>query len=343
FMMLLATFQLLLSRYSGQDDIVVGTDVANRNHMEVEGVVGFFVNQLVLRVRLCGDPTFKELLRRVREVTLGAYVHQDLPFVKLVDELNLERDLSRNPLFQVMLSSQNFPVQSIEVDELALAPYEIKTEIARLDLEMQVTEVGKRLSGILIYNTDLFDGSTISRLLDHFRTLLGSALECPDRQLAELEMLTAAERRQLLIEWNDTATDFPQDQCFHELFEAQAGRTPEAIAVVFAGQHLSYLELDQRASHLAQLLAQRGIGPGALVGLLSERCPELLIAILAVFKTGSAYLPFDPRHPATRLAQLLSQSSAQSVLTQARFAASLSESLAQLPFAVTPQVETLEE
>ncbi len=343
FMTLLAAFQILLGRYSGQDDIVVGTDVANRNHIEIEEIVGFFVNQLVLRGNLCGDPTFKELLGRVREITIGAYAHQDLPFENLVDELGVVRDLSRNPLFQVMLSFQHIQARSFEIDKLTLAPFEIKTGVARLDVEMQVIESGKRLSGALLYNRDLFDDSTMSRLLDHFQTLLNSIMEAPDRNIAELEMLSAAERRQLLIEWNDTASYFPQEERFDQLFEAQVDRAPEAIAVVFAEQHLSYSELDRGANRLAQSLSQRGIGMGALVGLLSERGIDLLTAILAVFKAGGAYLPLDPRYPATRLAQVVGQSGTPLVLTQARFKPLLSDSLAHLPGATTPQVEVLEE
>jgi amino acid adenylation domain-containing protein len=271
FMTLLAAFKVLLNRYTSQDDVLVGTPIANRNRQETEGLIGFFVNALVLRTDLSGDPSFRELLRRVREVCLGAYSHQDLPFDRLVEELHLKRDLSRNPLFQVMFALQNAPLRALELPGLTLSPVEGDSETAHFDLTLQIVDTGQELTAALVYNTDLFEAGTIARMLGNFKNLLEAIVADPEQRLSDLPLLTEAERQQLLafaepqpdspqsgcsrttapaegwgvrataqrrlVEWNGTRTDYPKDKCLHQLFEEQVRRTPEAIAVVFeAGQ-----------------------------------------------------------------------------------------------------------
>ena len=243
FMTLLAAFQTLLHRYSGQEDIAVGTPIAGRTRSETEGLIGFFVNTLVLRSDLSANPTFRELLARVRKVALEAYEHQDLPFEKLVEELHPDRDLSRSPLFQVMFAHQNVPRQTFELPGLTVSPVEINNDTAKFDLSLYTRDETQGLKASLEYNTDLFDAATVKRLLGHFEVLLEGIVANPDQRLSELPILTEAERHQLLVEWNDTKTDYPNDKCIHELFEAQVERTPDAVAVVFEDKQLTYREL----------------------------------------------------------------------------------------------------
>ncbi|HKV35211.1 MAG TPA: amino acid adenylation domain-containing protein [Pyrinomonadaceae bacterium] len=314
FMILLAAFQVLLSRYSGQDDIVVGTPIAGRGRIETEDLIGFFVNTLVLRTDLAGNPSFQELLRRVREVALGAAAHQDLPFEKLVEELQPERDLNRTPLFQVMFALQNVPRDSYELPNLTLSAIGAETGAAKFDLTLFFHPTGEGLLGILEYNTDLFDAESIQSMWRHFETLLRGLIEHSEQQILSLPLLNEAERRQVLVDWNDTATAFPHDACFPQLFEEQVKRTPEAIAVASGKTNLTYDELNQRANRLAGFLAGKGIGPETVVAVLAPRGISLLTAILAIFKTGAAYLPLDPRHPAARHVQVLTQSRASMLL-----------------------------
>ena len=234
-MTLLAAFQTLLHRYTGQDDIAVGSFIANRNWLETEGLIGFFVNTLVLRTDLSGNPSFQELLGRVREVTLGAYSHQDLPYEKLVEELRPPRDLSRNPLFQVLFALRNTPRQAPELAGLTLSSLEVDNETAKFDLTLELGETPEGLSGWFEYSTDLFDAATIARMAGHFQTLLEGIVADPEQRVATLPLLPADERRRLLMEWNDTAADYPQDKCLHEVFEDQVARTPDAVAVVCEG------------------------------------------------------------------------------------------------------------
>lgn len=314
FMILLAAFQVLLSRYSGQDDIVVGTPIAGRGRIETEDLIGFFVNTLVLRTDLAGNPSFQELLRRVREVALGAAAHQDLPFEKLVEELQPERDLNRTPLFQVMFALQNIPQDSYELSNLALSAIGAETGAAKFDLTLFFHPTGDGLLGTLEYNTDLFDAESIRNMWQHFETLLRGLIGHPEQQILSLPLLTEPERRQLLVEWNDTATPFPHDASFQQLFEEQVKRTPEAIAIASEKTTLTYNELNQRANRLAGFLVAKGIGPEEVVAVLAPRGISLLTAMLAIFKTGAAYLPLDPRHPAARHVQVLTQSRASLLL-----------------------------
>ena len=318
FMTLLAVFQILLYRYTGQEDVIVGSPIANRNRVEVEGLIGFFVNTLVLRTELSGDPSFRELLGRVREVALGAYAHQDLPFEKLVEELQLERDLSRNPLFQVMFVLQNAPISALEFRGLSLTPLEVHNGTAKLDLTLALEETSEGIKGGVEYNTDLFEAATITRMVGHFQTLLESIVANPEQHLWDLPLLTAAEQHQILVEWNNTQIDYPNNTCIHQLFEAQVERTPNATAVVFDNQQLTYQQLNHRANLLAHHLQKLGVKPEVTVGICLERSLEMLVAILAILKAGGAYIPLDPTYPLERLAFMLEDSLLSLLLTNSK-------------------------
>jgi amino acid adenylation domain-containing protein len=324
FMVLLAAFQALLGCYSGQDDVCVGTPIANRTRPELEGLIGFFVNTLVLRADLGGDPPFRQLLARVREAALGAYAHQDLPFEMLVEAMQPQRDLSRTPLFQVMFILQNTPLPSVDVPGLRFSPVEADSGTAKFDLLLALAETEQGLAGNLEYNSDLFEAATARRVLDHFRYLLEAAVADPARPLSELPLLTAAERRQVLGEWNATETGFPEAQTVHRLFEFQAEQTPEAVALVFEGEHLTYRELNARANRLAHSLQDLGVGPEVLVGICLERSVDMVVALLGVLKAGGAYVPLDPAYPQERLAFMIADAGVPVVLTQQALAAGLS-------------------
>ncbi|AFY88054.1 non-ribosomal peptide synthetase [Chroococcidiopsis thermalis] len=321
FMTLLAAFQTLLHRYTGQEDIAVGSPIANRNRPEIEPLIGFFVNSLVLRTDLSGNPTFWELLGRVREVTLGAYAHQDLPFEKLVEELRPERDLSRHPLFSVAIALQNTPITALELPGLALSQFEFDRGTSRLDLEFHLWQTPAGLQGQIIYSTDLFDRSTIVRMLGHFQTLLAGIVADPHRRLADLPILTAAERQQLLVEWNLTQQDYPL-QCIHQLFEAQADKTPNAIAVVYKDEQLTYQELNYRSNQLASYLQTLGVAPEVKVGICVERSFLMMVGILGILKAGGAYVPLDPAYPSERLKFMLEDAQITILLTQQSLAPS---------------------
>ena len=323
FMTLLAAFKTLLYRYTGQEDILVGTPIANRNRSEIERLIGFFVNTLVMRTDLGETPSFRELLSRVRKVALEAYARQDLPFEYLVDELQLERDLSHAPLFQVMFVFGNTPMSALELPDLTMSLLETDSGTAKFDLTLSMRENEQGLIGDLEYNTDLFDKSTIARMLTHFQTLLEGVVANPDQRLADLPLLTEAERQQLLVEWNDTQTDYPSEVCLHQLFEAQVERSPDAIAVVFEDQQLTYRELNQRANQLANYLQKLGVGPEVLVGICLERSLEMMVGLLGILKAGGAYVPLDPAYPQERLAFILEDAQLPVLLTQARLAETL--------------------
>ncbi len=314
FMTLLAAWQALLARYSGQDDIGVGTPIAGRTRAETEHLIGFFVNTLVLRTDLSGDPPFRELLRRVREVCLGAYAHQDLPFDLLVEELRPERSMGHTPLFQVLFALQNAPLPELELAGLALQPLEIDSGTAKFDLTMSVQQTSHGLSASLEYSTDLFEAATISRMLGHFQVLLEGIVADPECRISALPLLTAAER-QLLLEWNATAVEYPRDRCIHDLFADQARRTPEHLAVIFEDQRLTYAELNRRANQLARYLRRLGVGPEARVGICLERSADLVVALLGILKAGAAYVPLDPTYPHERLAWMQSDAQVSVLLT----------------------------
>ncbi len=308
FMTLLAAFQALLGRYTGQDDVVVGSPIANRNHAETEGLIGFFVNSLVLRGDLSGDPEFSVLLDRTRRRALEAYGHQDLPFDRLVEELRPERRLSQNPLFQVVCALQNAPLAAVELPGLSLAPVDDGFTTARFDLELVFWQAGDGLAGQITYGTELFDPATIRRLAGHFETLTGAVLADPGLRLSRTPLLTGAESHQLLQEWSGAASREEPAPDVVTLFELWAARTPEAPAVVSAEGTLTYGELDRRAGRLARRLRSLGVGPDMPVGLHAPRSPEMVIGALAVLKAGAAYVPLDPAQPPARLAFVVRES-----------------------------------
>ncbi|MGZ8452630.1 MAG: non-ribosomal peptide synthetase [Candidatus Binatia bacterium] len=318
FITLLAAFNALLYRYSGQNDIAIGCPIANRRYVELERLIGFFANTLVFRNSLSGDPTFRDLIARVREVALGAYEHQDVPFEKLVDELQPDRDLSRNPLFQVIFQLRNFPSQLVQPAHITVEPFELHSGIAKFDLSLAMTNEVDGLKAEFEYNPDLFESSTITRMLGHFQTLLAGIVANPDQAISELPLLSEAEKHQLLVEWNDTKTDYPEDRCIHQLFEAQVEKTPDAIAVVFQDQQLTYRELNRRANQLAHFLRKRGVGPETLVALCVERSLEMVVGLLAILKAGGAYVPMDPDYPCDRLDFMLRDTQAAVLLIQER-------------------------
>jgi len=316
YMGLLAAFQILLYRYSRQEDILVGSVIAGRNCKEIEELMGFFVNTFVLRANLSGNPSFKQLLSQVRTTTLDAYDHQDLPFEKLVEELNPERALSYSPLFQVMFVLQNIPTQTDKLLGLETKLVRIETSTAKFDLELSVEENSEGLIASWTYNTDLFDAATIERMHGHFRTLLEGIAANPNKSINQLSILTDKELKQLLIEWNNTSKDYPQDKCIHQLFEEQVERTPDAIAVFFQDQQLTYRELNNRANQLAHYLQKLGVKPNVLVGICIERSLDMIVGLLGILKAGGAYVPLDPSYPQDRIEYMLNDSQIKILLTQ---------------------------
>jgi amino acid adenylation domain-containing protein len=316
FMTLLAAFQTLLGRYSGQTDIVVGSPVANRNRAETEGLIGFFVNMLVMRTDLSGDPSFRELIGRVRETALGAYAHQDVPFEKLVEELQPERDMSRSPLFQIEFVLQNAPVSELRLSGLTLNPVEVEIQTTHHDLSLLMEETEHGLNGWVRYNTDLFEEATIRCLEEHFTTLLAGAVADPERRVAGIPLLTAAEEQQRLYEWNSTQSEYPQSLCIQQLFEEQVERTPGAVAVAFEGEQVTYRELNAKANQLASYLLGLGVGRGQRVGVLMENSIEMVVGILGAVKAGAAYVPLEPAYPAGRIAFIIEDAKLALLLSQ---------------------------
>ena len=316
FVTLLAAFQSLLHRYTGQRDIAVGSGVANRNRTELERLIGFFVNALVMRTDFSDDPTFCELLTRVRQTCLGAYAHQDLPFDRLVAELQPERRSNYNPLCRVFLVYQNFPMPSAEAAGVDLSELRMGTGTAKFDLTLFVRDADGGLLVTAEYDTDLFDPATITRLLGHFRDLLEAVVADPEQPVWALPMLTGAQRHQLLEEWNDTAADYPAGQCAHEVFQEQVKKAPDATALVFGDQQVTYGELNRRANQLAHYLRQRGVGPETVVGICVERSIEAVVGVLGILKAGGAYLPLDPAIPVSRLQFMLEDADTPLLLTQ---------------------------
>lgn len=317
FMTLLAAFKTLLYRYTNQADIVIGTPIADRGLLEVEELVGYFLNVLPLRTDLSGNPTFLELLERVREVCLAGYAHQNLYFERLVQELQPERDPSRNPLFTVMfVFRRNYPMADVETSGLTVSYLSLPGDVARFDLCMYVLESVKGTRVQIIYNSDLFNESTISQMLDHFKTLLIEVVRDPTQRIADLPLLQEAERHRLLVEWNATRAEYPQDVCIHELFEAQAARTPEAVAAIFEGEQLTYQELEQQANQLAHHLKSLGVQPGKHVAVYMHRSLEMIPALLGILKAGGAYVPLEISFPPLRLQWIANSLNVRCLITQ---------------------------
>ena len=346
FMTLLAAFHVLLFRHSGEEDIVVGTPVAGRNQVEVEDLVGCFVNLLVLRANLGACPTFRELLKRVREMVLDAQEHQNLPFEKLVQELQPERDAGQNPLFQVsfqlftswepaddyLIDEGDFEdpgdgveESSIEPNLLDGSPLEIDRGTAAIDFALDLWELPHQIEGVFEYSTDRFDASTVSRLASQYIRLLEGIVADPDLRISDIPMLTEPERRQVLVDWNNTGVDYPGPELLHQLIEAQAARTPDAVALIFGEQQLTYRELNRRSNQLAHYLQSAGAGPEAMIGLCIERSVEMIVGLLGILKAGAAYVPLDPSYPKERLAFYLQDAAPILVLTRERLLSSLPE------------------
>jgi amino acid adenylation domain-containing protein len=316
YMTLVAAFQTLLYRYTGQDDMLIGTFTAGRTQAETEALIGFFVNTLVLRTDLSGNPSFRDLLGRVREVIFDAYAHQEVPFDYLVRELHPTRSPGQNPLFQAMLTLA--PPLSTLPPGWAPARMVGETGAAKFDLSLELADRPEGLICLFEYSTDLFDEVTIARMAGHWQTLLEGILADPSQRLSELPLLTEAERQQLLVEWNDTLTDYPKELSLHQLFEAQVERTPDAVAVVYENEHLTYRELNSKANQLAHYLHRLGVESEMLIGICMERSLDMVVGLLGILKAGGAYVPLDPTYPPERLAFMVEDARVQVLLTQQR-------------------------
>ncbi len=323
FVTLLSGWATLLHRYTGQEDIITGSAIAGRTRAELEGLIGFFVNTLALRLDLSGDPGFRTLLRRMQQLALEVYEHQETPFETLVTALQPERDLSRSPLFQVLFVFHNTPAPTIQFSGVEGCVEEIHNGGAKFDLTFAITDCPEGLWLALEYNADLFEASTVERMLDHFRTLLDGVVANPDARLAELPLLTSQERHQLLFEWNDTRLEFPRNVCLHQLFEEQTERTPNAVALVFGDERLTYRELNNLANLTARRILELGTGPETLVGIYLERSVEMVVGLLATLKAGGAYVALDPAYPAERLRMMLEDAQITILLTQRKLAGTL--------------------
>jgi len=315
FMVLLTAFNVLLHRYTGQDDFIVGSPIDARNRPELAGTIGFFVNTLTLRSDLSGEPTFRELLGRVKQSCLGAYSHQELPFERLVQELDVKRDLSRTPLFQTFFAFQDIADRAVTAGDISLTPLPVETEVSRTDLSFWVAKTENGLTGNMEYSTDLFERETISRLLQHFQNLLQSVIAERDCLISSLPMLGKGEEERLLIEWNATEASYPEKARLHELFESQVRTTPEAVAITYGDENLTYDELNRRANQVANQLQSIGVVPGMLVGICLDRSIEMMVGLLGILKAGGAYVPLDPDFPNERLGYMLSHAEIPVLLT----------------------------
>lgn len=329
FMSLLAAFNILLYRYTDQEDILIGSPIANRNRAELEGMLGLFVNTLVLRNNLSGNPSFRELLHRVREVTIEAYAHQDLPFEMLVEKLQLERDLSRNPLYEIMFVLQNTPTSVQEVSGLTLRTLEFDNGTAQLDIFLSISESQEGLTGCLEYNTDIFDSPTITQFIKNFQTLLENIVVNPEQRINELSLLTASEQEQLLFKFNQTHADYPQDASLNQLFDRQVELIPDSLALISQSEKLTYRQLNHRVNQLAHYLQKQGVTKETLVALCLERSVDIVTGILAILKAGGAYIPLDPNYPVERLNFMLSDSQASLLITKQEILEKLSLSSAK--------------
>jgi amino acid adenylation domain-containing protein len=314
FMVLLAAFQVLLSRHSGQEDVVVGTTIANRDRVETESLIGFFVNTLALRTDLSGNPTFGELVRRIRSLALDAYAHSELPFERLVQELSPRRQRSHTPLFQVLFGLRS-PMALPQLEGLSVSRVALDSETAKFDLTLILEDSGPEIAGFLQYNTDLFETATAERLVAQLEMLLESAVSDPDQRISDLPLMSAAERHRVLVEWNAAGAPYPPDFCLHELFQRQVERSPDAVAASCDEEEITYARLNERANGIAHHLRALGVGPEVIVAVLLERSIEMLAGILAVLKAGGAYLPLDPTHPTERLQYMIADAGARILLT----------------------------
>ncbi len=320
FMVLLAAYKVLLHRYTGAEDIVVGSPIAGRCLEETENLIGLFVNALALRTDLGGDPSFSELIARVKEVALGGYGHQDMPFELLVKELQPDRSLAHNPLFQVMFVLQSEPAPSHELPGLTVSHVQVENIVANFDLTLDAVERDGQFECQFESNADLFDDETITRLLGHFETLLQGIVTNPQQRISALPLLSETERHKLLVEWNGNRSDYPSESCVSTLFEEQVASSPEAVALLFDDQHLTYRQLNRRANQLAHFLRGRGVFAEMRVGICLDRSPEMIVALLGVLKAGAAFVPLDPAYPQTRLQFMIEDAEVKLLLTAAPLA-----------------------
>lgn len=330
FMVLCAGWAILLSRLSGEEDVVIGTPVANRQRPELERLIGFFVNTLALRTQVHGKLRVQEFLHQVRDLTLQAYDHQDVPFEQVVQALQPERNLGRNPLFQVMLVLLNVPQSALQLPGLTVLPDEEVYGSSKFDMQLVLEERGQQISGGLTYSTDLFDRSTVQRWMACFSVLLGELIVDTSRHIGELSILPESERQQVLQRFNATQAEYPQEKLIHELFEEQVRRTPEAVAVVYEAESVSYAQLNARANQLARYLRGQGVGPDQLVGICVERSVEMVVGLLGILKAGGAYVPLDPAYPVERLGYMLADGAPRVLLTQQRLRGLLPQTSAQV-------------
>ncbi|EDN72920.1 Non-ribosomal peptide synthetase [Beggiatoa sp. SS] len=314
----LAAFAVVVGRYTGQEQFVIGSPIANRHYQELESLIGFFVNTLALPIDLRDEPSFLNLLQQVRQTTLEAYAHQDFPFERLVDVLKLERDMSRNPLVQVMFAVQNAPMEPLALSDLTLTPVDFGAQAVRFDLEVHLWESDETLTCHVLYYQDLFEPATIERMLAHFETVLKAVVASAQRPVHSYPLLTQSEIQQLQA-WNQTKTDYPKDKTVVALFEEQVVQNPSNLAVVFEGDELSYQELNDKSNQLAHYLLKHPTLENAsnpLIAICVERSLEMVIGVLGILKAGGAYVPIDPNYPSKRIAYLLKDSGAPLLLTQ---------------------------
>src|SRR5438105_2731494 len=323
FMTLLAAYKILLHRYTSEEDIVVGTPIAGRQLPETESLIGLFINTLAMRTDLSGNPSFLELLNRIKATAVGAYAHQDLPFERLVKELQPERTLAHNPLFQVMFVLQSEEILPLELPDIVARHFRVENIMANFDLTLDIVERERQIVCLFESNADLFESETIQRMMRHFKTLLKGIVANPEQKISELPLLNETERWRLLVNWNDTRTDYPSDKSIQELFEAEVGSAPRAIALVCDDRELTYGEINARANQLARYLKSRGVVPDARVGLCFERSPEMIVSLLGILKAGGAYVPLDPAYPPARLKFMLDDARVKLLLTERSLLAKL--------------------
>ena len=341
---LMTVFQTLLHRYTGQSDILVGSPMGGRSQAEFEHVVGYFINPVVIRGKLTDACSFKEFLSQISTTVLGATEHQDYPFPLLVERLQPNRDPSRTPIFQVLVNylengntetaasllADGSPNQQVQWANLALESVPLKQQLGQFDLALEMTATQDNFTGSLKYSTDLFNADTIERMVGHLQALLDSIIANPDQGVKELPMLTPAERQLLLHDWNDTATDYPADKCIHQLVEIQAAQNPEAVALIFDGEELTYGDLNRRSNQLAHHLQSMGVEPDGLVGFCVERSLDMVVGLLGILKAGGCYVPIDPAYPNDRIAYMVEASNLSILLTQEQFQEKLAAPTVQM-------------
>ena len=326
YMILLAAYNVLLSKYTGQEDIIVGSPIADRPHADLENIIGMFVNTLAMRNYPSGSKSFEEFLQEVKDNALKAYDNQDYQFEELVEKLNIRRDISRNPLFDVMFSLQNMETGKLEIDNMSFEPYRMENNVAKFDMTLTAMEDKDKIAFSVEYCTRLFEKDTIQRFAVYYINVLKSVLENPKKRLADIDILTGEERNKLLYEFNDTGLEYPKDKTIHQLFEEQVERTPDNIAVIYGDNKLTYRQLNEKANRLARVLRAKGIGPDSIAGIMVKRSPKMLVGLMAILKAGGAYLPIDPEYPGDRINYMLEDSGAKILLTQNNLTAHMNTS-----------------